>query len=269
MIRRRRLGEADALHEALTGADSQDEDVVALVRAAEQICAAATVEPAPQFRDRLRADLMAEAGTVFVAAEPARRTPRAPRRSLRTLSRRFAAGGAAAAVTVGSLGMISTSQAAVPGELLYPVKRGVENAEVALQPDPIDRARTRLDHASERLDETRSLVGEGGESATLVSENLEDFRDQAEPSARRLLDDYAATGSDSSIDDVTTFMEASVEDLRRLWRESVPAQSEDSFGEAAVTLDALAEQASSSCSACQDVDASALVEAVERASDGR
>jgi len=72
---------------------------------------------------------------------------------------RLTAGLAGAALTVTALGgLLAAAQGARPGDLLYDLKRGGEQTQLALAGDS-SRGRTLLDFASTRLDEVGELVG--------------------------------------------------------------------------------------------------------------
>ncbi len=73
---------------------------------------------------------------------------------------RLTAGMAGAAVTVGALsGLVALAQGAEPGDLLYGLKRGTEQTQLALASDA-DRGLTLLGFASTRLAELTELTGE-------------------------------------------------------------------------------------------------------------
>lgn len=73
---------------------------------------------------------------------------------------RLTAGLVGAAVTVGALsGLVALAQGAEPGDLLYGLKRGTEQTQLALASDD-DRGLTLLTFASTRLAELTELTGE-------------------------------------------------------------------------------------------------------------
>jgi hypothetical protein len=53
---------------------------------------------------------------------------------------------------------VAASGSALPGQLLYPVKRAVEKIDLALHSDPSSRARLHLEFARRRLDELGTLL---------------------------------------------------------------------------------------------------------------
>ena len=84
-------------------------------------------------------------------ADPTPHVPEAPRSH--PVRRRLVGLTAAAVAAVGSVGMITTSATAVPGDVLYPVKRGVESVQLALHRGDTSRGEFQLDQARERLAE--------------------------------------------------------------------------------------------------------------------
>lgn len=74
--------------------------------------------------------------------------------------RRLAVTLLAAAVTVVLLAgsAVAASAGALPGQLLYPVKRAVEKIDLTLHRDPASRARLHLQFAERRLDELSTLL---------------------------------------------------------------------------------------------------------------
>lgn len=65
---------------------------------------------------------------------------------------------AAIAVLLLSGSAVAASAGALPGQLLYPVKRAVEKIDLALHGDPASRARLHLQFAERRLDELSTLL---------------------------------------------------------------------------------------------------------------
>jgi len=66
----------------------------------------------------------------------------------------------AAAITTMLLagGAVAASAGALPGQLLYPVKRAVEKIDLAFHHDPASRARLHLEFAQRRLNELATLL---------------------------------------------------------------------------------------------------------------
>ncbi|WP_308222378.1 DUF5667 domain-containing protein [Frankia sp. AgB32] len=75
------------------------------------------------------------------------------------VARAVLAAGLSAVITMVGLAMSAAN--ALPGEPLYSVKRQVENFQVALRRDPVERAKTRLTVAGTRMDELHTVTGTG------------------------------------------------------------------------------------------------------------
>ena len=123
-------------------------------------------EPDPAFRAAARARLVAMAAVRTPAPAPASglrrllaaRAPDAPPARWRS---RLTAGLAGAALTVTALAsLVAVADGARPGDVLYDLKRGTEETQLALAGEA--RGRTLLDFATTRLDELETLVGDGG-----------------------------------------------------------------------------------------------------------
>jgi hypothetical protein len=143
-------------------ADDRDAVVVAQLQG---LAPALDGEPDADFRTATRARLVAMAAVRSPAAEPvspvrrllAGRSPDAIPARWRT---RLTAGLAGAALTVTALAtLVAVSTGARPGDVLYGLKRGTEQTQLALAGDS-RRGQTLLDLASTRLDELEYLVSE-------------------------------------------------------------------------------------------------------------
>jgi hypothetical protein len=122
--------------------------------------------PDPEFRDRLRQRLIA-VGTVADAQDsvPKPRSPLSDRlhatreRSHRRLA--FAASALTVLVITGGFA-VAESHRALPGDMLYGLKRTTENVQVSLASSDTAAGHERLSIASTRLREIRDLIGERG-----------------------------------------------------------------------------------------------------------
>jgi hypothetical protein len=211
-----RTREARAFADALGGARPTSRDVAALIAVAERLCAAAAeIQPSPRFQSSLRTTLVAEAPTVLVAhrATPRqrRRSPFAPR-----ARRRAAAVAAVLATTFGLLGMTTASASALPGEALYPVKRGIESTELALTRGDSRRGTFRLELASERLRETTGLTERHSAASALAGSTLRDFSEQASLGSEALVRSFKATNQRADIVAINEFADHAAGQLQRL-----------------------------------------------------
>lgn len=109
--------------------------------------------------------------------------------------------GACAVLLLGALTVV-LSRGALPGEMLYGVKRSSESVEMGLTGGQEAKGRKHLDFAALRLSEVGQLVERGSTTAAgsgpvaagldpadaaLVSENLRDFNEQAQAGSRLML----------------------------------------------------------------------------------
>jgi hypothetical protein len=260
MIGRRFHDDAQSFEEAWSGRAPGDAEIAGLVRFVEGLCEAAVAEPSPMFRESLRTMLMTEAETVLTPL-PATSRAATPTREARPVRRRVAGLTAAMVASAGVVGIVASSASAVPGEMLYPVKRSVESVELALHRDEASRGSFQLRQASERLAEARELSSKGG-SENLIAETLETFATQAESGSTALFDDFSGNGEQKSIRTVNDFAIEATADLSALSAQ-LPPGADDSFDSATAAISELATRASSLCSACTTGDLQKLVSSVE------
>lgn len=259
MIGRRFHDDAQSFEEAWSGRAAGDEHIADLVRFAEGLCEAAVAEPSQEFRSTLRTQLMTEAETALKPL-PAKPTT-APAREPRPVRRRVASLTAAMVACAGVVGIVASSASAVPGELLYPVKRSVESVELALHRDDASRGSFQLRQASERLAEAREL-SVNGKSEHLIAETLDDFASQAEAGSAALFNDFSDSGEKKSIRTVNDFAVEATADLSAL-SSQLPPGADDSFDAATATISDLATQASSLCVTCTTGDLQQLVASID------
>lgn len=265
MIGRRSHDDAQSFEDAFNGGTPRDEHIADLVRFAETICASAVVEPSTSFRTSLRTRLMTEAATTLVPmpAEPSRPAPVEPR--AHPVRRRLAIVTAGLVAVGGGVGLVTSSASALPGDMLYPVKRTVESVELQLHRDDASRGSFQLSRAAERLAEARQLNADGG-STTLIVETLDDFSTTAEDGSTKLFSEFSATGEEKSIRQVNDFIAASSVDLSELSAQ-LPDGAADSFAAAKAAVTHLATEASTLCGSCAPADVLPLVKSVGDAAD--
>ncbi|MDX6532668.1 MAG: hypothetical protein QOF68_412 [Gaiellales bacterium] len=240
-----------------------DAEIADLVACAEQFCEAAVVEPTLEFRTSLRTQLLTEAATVLAPVDAPPRIHRPPVRTPSFALRRRLATATAALVTAGGfVGMVGASAQALPGEMLYPVKRSVENVELAFHKDDLSRGQYRLTQASERLAEARRLTDDSSPQAQEhVAGVLADFAVQAKDGSGALFRAYGHSGSVQSITVVNDFSAAAAADLAQL-SGRVPSNANQAFQAAASTVSELVTKASTLCNSCGTANVAGLVDAV-------
>ncbi|MET9964006.1 DUF5667 domain-containing protein [Streptomyces sp. NPDC006326] len=186
---------------------------------------------------------------------PEQRTGRGAHRatSLRKLrprsrwSKGIAAGGLTVGVAAGAFsGVAAASTDALPGDSLYPIKRGMEDLKLGMADEDADRGELYLDQASNRLSEARRLM-ERGRTGVLDHESLGAIRralagmshDAAE--GHRLLQAaYERDGSLGPIQTLSTFSRSHRDAWGRL-RQKLPAQLTDVGGEVESVFQAIDE----------------------------
>ncbi len=236
------------------------DDIAALVRTAELLTRSASIAPTEQFTTDLRARLMAEAADVLIPAPARSGTARgtAPdAHPTRTARRRRRLAGLSAALVAGtaSVGLVTSSASAVPGDVLYPVKRGVESVQLAVHRDDVGRGQAHLDQASERLREAWTLDSTGRDGR--VAEALTAFTEQADAGSAALFETYDREGDTAQIDAVTTFASASSGTLVNM-SDDLPTEARAALEAATRTVLGLSERAEALCISCADVDLGSL-----------
>ncbi len=226
-------------------ADARDAEFLDLVASLRDL---PPVQPRPEFVTALREQLMTAAETELVPSEEARlalpsRRPARDRRITVAVGG-FALVGATASVAV-------AAQSALPGDLLYPVKRAIENAQAGVAPDDADKGTTLLASAAGRLDEAAALSREGrAEDGEAIAETLDSFTAQAREASELLLSDYAENGTESSVSDLRDFTSESMQTLAQL-EGVVPADARDELLDAAEVLTQIDAAAARLCPSCE------------------
>jgi hypothetical protein len=208
----------------------------------------------PDFVAALRDRLIAEAESVLAAAAAERDQtearlrlrPTSPR--VRRRQRRIAAVVSGFALVGVSASVAVASQSALPGDRLYSVKRGLENAHAELTFDRAARGKVILDNARTRLDEAQTLSRMHADPAR-VTDALDAFTAQAISGSDLLVSDYQATGNRASITTLRTFAVTSMDRLDTLQSE-VPPQSLDPLLRAAQAVDQVQQTSVTTCAVC-------------------
>jgi hypothetical protein len=250
-VSRRRAEQFDALLSSPARARdtaSQDAELVELVGS---LRAVPEVSARPDFVHELRSQLVVEAARLArPVVDDELRVRLTPRQRQGARERRTAAvlGGFAIIAATGSMAV--ASQAALPGDVLYPVKRAIENAQTNLQSDDAAKAQTLIAHAERRLQEAEQLTADGADAST-VADTLQDFTDQSNQATELALDDYAATGDQKALGELRTFADDSMDDLGELG-DVVPADARPALITAAQSVLQLDSAAFQVCPTCGD-----------------
>jgi hypothetical protein len=173
-----------------------------------------------------------------------------PTRARGRRERRLVAAASAVVLLGGSAGMAAASQGALPGDALYPVKRGIERVEAGVSMSPAGKGRDLLHQASGRLAEVGGLLDDGSAaSAPHVPIALRDFTAQAEQGAGLLMESFRETRDPDAIMTIREFAAAGVSDLDDLAR-TAPPEAQAELTAAAVALRGLDRRASGLCPTC-------------------
>jgi hypothetical protein len=201
------------------------------------------VLPRAEFVGDLRSRLMTAAETELVAARPVvrRLPPTRTRRRVGTLA-------AALVIVGGSAGMAAAAAGSLPGDALYPIKRGVEQAGTAVRFGDAGKGEALLNQAAARLDEVRDLQAQGSPDAELIATTVDSFRTAAESGSAKLFAAYAADGDTQDITTVRDFTAAQMAQLTDL--SGTSATTDEVLLGAADTLADIDEQARALCAAC-------------------
>jgi PKD repeat protein len=243
---------ADALDGA--GAPSSRE-IASLIAVAERLCeAAATVQPPAAFRASFRTTLVAEAATVLTAARPATaRARRQPVLLALTARRRIAIVAAPLVTALGLVGMTAASASALPGDTLYPVKRGIENTELVLKQGESENGTFRLELAGRRLDETNGLTARPSAPSDLEADTLTEYSKQADLGSGALVRSFKATNRRTDIITINRFASRAAGGLASLDGQ-LEGEAATALASARTQLASIVDTAAALCPSCGGID---------------
>ena len=198
-----------------------------------------------EFVGELRSRLMTDAQSELVAA-PSVVRDLATARSTRN-RRRMGTMAASLVIVGGTAGMAAAASGALPGESLYPVKRGMEQASTAIRFGDVSKGHALLDQASTRLEEVRALQAQGHPDSDLINTTLDSFTSAANAGSNKLFTAYQSSGDTQDITTVRTFTAQQMAQVATL---SGQASSIDGLVGAADTLADIDQQARVLCAAC-------------------
>lgn len=182
-----------------------------LVSTVQTLRSVPVVNPRPEFSADLRQRLMAAAMTELQPVAPqVRRLPEAP---TRRRSRRLGTVAASLVIIGGSAGMAAAASGALPGDPLYPVKRGIEDTTTALRISDAAEGRALLGQAETRLDELTALMKNGGADQPLLVSTVDSFRSAADQGSTKL---FVAYQRDGNTDHVTAVRDFTTTQMARL-----------------------------------------------------
>lgn len=245
---RRRVEEfASAVDGGSRGTAVLSDEVVGLLEVVGSLRDQAPVAPRAEFAADLRSRLMLEAEA---ALDPVSATLLLPTRQRGRRERRLVAAASAFVLLGGTTTMAAAAQSALPGEVLYPIKRGIERASVQLNFTTSGKGQDLLRQAADRLVEVEGLVATGdARSAPQVPATLEAFSAAADEGSSLLFDSFLEDGDPEDVVTVRTFAAEGILTLRDL-AESIPAEAQDELTSAALLLREIDREAAGLCSTC-------------------
>lgn len=217
-------------------------DVVSALRGVE------SVAPRAGFSATLRERLVAEAAETL--ATNAVLTLPTRRRGAR--ERRFAAAASVFVIVGGSAGMAAAAQNALPGDTLYPIKRGLERAETNLSSGDAAKGRQLLEQADQRLAEVESLSTSGTEAQ--LPDTVGSFTTQAQEGAALLMAAFEDNRDPADIESIRAFSSDALGRLQDV-AAAAPATIQVELTNAALALQRIDEAAGAACSTCSDLPA--------------
>jgi hypothetical protein len=219
--------------------------------AVEQLRTLPEVTPRAEFVGDLRSRLMAAAETELVAVPKAslRAVPSLPEERTKRRNRRLGTIAASLVVVGGTAGMAAAASGALPGETLYPIKRGIEQVTTAAHFGDAAQGRALLGQAATRLEEVRALQAEGNADPDVISQTMDAFRTAADSGSEKLFSSYQSTGDQADITAVRDFTAAQMADVAAM-STGADTVTNDLLVDAADTLADIDAQARDLCGAC-------------------
>jgi Domain of unknown function (DUF5667) len=203
----------------------------------------------PDFVANLRSRLMAAADTVLTPARetrPANVVTLSP--STRRHNRRLATAAAAFVMVGGTAGVAAAAENSLPGDPLYPLKRGIESAQVSLNSSDAAKGHDLIGQASTRLHEVDSLM-DNGESTSRITQTLASFQRSATSGADLLFLAYQRGGDPSDLAALRGTFEQQTAQLDAL-AEQAPPTAQPQFAAAKALIADLDQQARVLCGNC-------------------
>ena len=241
---RKRAEEFSAAVEGRTAASTLRPELAELVGIVSALREHEAPAPRPEFSAELRERLLAEAEATL-ATDKVLRLP--PRRS-GTRERRLALVASSVVLVGGTAGMAAASQDALPGDALYPIKRGIERVQADLGTSSTSKGRELLSQADNRLVEVQGLMSEPDGSAH-VPATIERFTAQAVEGSDLLLESFEESQDPAVIEELRGFTAEALPVLQELAKVA-PPEFQDELARAAAALTEIDQRASEACTAC-------------------
>jgi hypothetical protein len=204
----------------------------------------------PEFVADLRSQLMAAADTQLVRSDRPRSSDLAPVVNLRPSRhpRRLAVAAAAFVVVGGTAGMAAAAERALPGSALYPIKRGIESAQVSLNTSDAAKGRDLVGQAGTRLEEVAQLVG-NDDSSSQITHTLASYQRTLAHGSDLLFVAYQRDPSSEDLSQLRGMLQTQTDQLKTLAGQA-PSETRGDFASASGLLADLDQQARVLCSNC-------------------
>ncbi len=199
--------------------------------------------PRPDFSTTLRAQLVAEAERTLAQDASLALRPR----TRGTRERRLALLASSVVLVGGSAGMAVAAQGSLPGDALYPIKRGIEKAQTEVSRNDTSKGHDLLAQADSRLAEVRGIVGTDAEPR--VADTIEDFNEQATAGSTLLIDSFEESQDAQLVTDVRSFAREALDTLQTV-ATTADAESQDDLADAAAALLEIDSRATAACPEC-------------------
>lgn len=245
---RRRAEEfAAAVDGQAPGRQAGGQEVTTLLALVGALRDQAAAEPRAEFASDLRSRLMLEAET---ALRPETANLLLPVRERGRRERRLVAAASAFVLIGGTTTMAAAAQSSLPGDALYPIKRGIEGVEAGLSMSDAGKGKDLLNQASDRLLEVEGLIGASAfQDEPRVPATLADFSDSATEGSTLLFESFRETADPEAIVTVRSFAAEGIATLEALAAE-VPDEAQDELAAAATLLSEIDAEAAGLCSTC-------------------
>jgi hypothetical protein len=226
--------------------DAPGDEVTRLLEVVGALRTHEPVAPRVDFAADLRVRLMREAETRL---DPSSASLLLPARERGPRERRLVAVASAFVLIGGTTTMVAAAQDALPGEALYPVKRGLERAEAGLSFSDAGRGRDLLDQAGDRLREVEDLLATNGVGVAQVPVTLADFSTAAEEGSALMFDAYRDSADPRVVETVRLFAADGIGTLEAI-AETAPADAHGELTRAALLLREIDAEAIALCGSC-------------------
>jgi hypothetical protein len=153
---------------------------------------------------------------------------------------------AAFVIVGGGAGVAAAAEGSLPGDALYPVKRGIESAQVSLNSSDAGKGHDLISQAGTRLDEIDSLMSDGN-STSRISDTLAAYERSASSGADLLFVAYQRGGSTNDLVTLRSAFSRQLDQLQQLAGQAPPT-AQPSFASATALLSDLDQQARVLCS---------------------